>query len=79
MHDTSPQTGARAMTATLTIRKVITGYAYARNGNVGNPTPRVRWDLVDDRGCVLLSNSRLGLLKESAARYYPGASVKVTR
>ena len=28
------------------ITKVITGYAYAKNGNLGNPTPRVKW-LVD--------------------------------
>lgn len=27
------------------IEKRVTGYAYPRNGNAHNPTPRIRWDV----------------------------------
>lgn len=32
-----------------TIRKWIVGYSYAANGNLHNPTPKVRW-LIEDGG-----------------------------
>jgi len=35
-----------------TITKWITGYAYARNGNAHNPTPRVRWMVTDQSRLV---------------------------
>jgi hypothetical protein len=31
-------------TSRLEFRKRITSYAYPRNGNTGNPTPRVGWE-----------------------------------
>ena len=30
-----------------TIERRVIGYAYPRNGNLGNPTPRVRWFVGD--------------------------------
>jgi hypothetical protein len=44
------------------IRKEVTSYAYPRNGNVHNPTPRVRWYV-----CRIAD----GVIVDSAARCKP--------
>ena len=50
------------------ITKKITGYAYARNGNVHNPTPKVRWD-VFYKGRRVGSTHYLRQAKELAAMF----------
>lgn len=37
--------GAAARAMGITIEKKISGYAYPRNGNAHNPTPRYRWEV----------------------------------
>ena len=45
-----------------TIHKIITGYAYPKNGNNPHTTPRVRWEVRED-GRVIDSAYRLRDLK----------------
>lgn len=52
------------------IKKVIVGYAYPRNGNCHNPTPHIRWYLIEN-GQIIDSRSKLNDLKED----YPGVKV----
>lgn len=55
----------------IIIRKCITGYAYARNGNAHNPTPRVRWYAYRGAQCI----DRAATLRALKAEY-PGAKVE---
>lgn len=48
------------------IEKVIAGYAYAKNGNLHNPTPRVRYDIYRD-GKLIGSDSKLSEAKKFIA------------
>lgn len=42
----------------IEIRKVVAGYAYPRNGNAHNPTPRYRWEVWADGKRVGSATSR---------------------
>lgn len=59
------------MSNALTIHKFIYGYAYPRNGNVHNPTPKVSWIVRDSEGRIIDQDRRLRVLKQD----YPGAKV----
>lgn len=54
-----------------TIRKRITGYAYPRNGNTHNPTPRVLWEVYEG-GRLIDSSYKLRQLRAD----YPQAMVE---
>ena len=53
------------------IRKRIVGFAYARNGNTGNPTPRVSWEAY--RNGRLIDSARLLRILRAE---YPNAKVE---
>lgn len=38
---------------TYTIEKIIVGYAYARNGNAHNPTPKIEWVVKNSSGKIV--------------------------
>ena len=54
------------------IKKIIAGYAYAKNGNVQNPTPRVRYDIYRDNR-LIGSDSKLKAAKQFIADIQSGA------
>jgi hypothetical protein len=47
--------------AGYSLTKRVTGHCYARNGNVGNPTPKILWELWKD-GQLVDSSPALGNL-----------------
>lgn len=49
----------------LTLRRRLVGYAYPRNGNVHNPTPRYMWDLLCDHR-VMMFGTRASKMQEAA-------------
>jgi hypothetical protein len=49
----------------FTIERQLTGYAYAANGNVHNPSPRYRWLLRLD-GCLVDTAERRDVLVSAA-------------
>lgn len=59
----------QAQEAGLSVSKRITGYAYARNGNTHNPTPRVRWELRNKEGQLLDTASTLSDLLSTAEEF----------
>lgn len=48
------------------IEKQIIGYAYPRNGNARNPTPKIQWIVRDANGKVIDHGRRKG----ESCRYY---------
>jgi hypothetical protein len=62
------------MTGGYIIRKRITGYAYPRNGNFHNPTPRVCWEVYC--GTRLIDSARLLRILRAE---YPKAIVERSR
>ena len=51
----------------LTLKRVLSGYAYPRNGNFDNPTPRFDWLLLADGEVVDMAGSK-GKLVEAARK-----------
>lgn len=66
---------SRAVEAGFTLEKSITGYAYPRNGNAHNPTPRVIWQLRNATGEVLDCAYKQADLVESAEALLDEASL----
>lgn len=59
----------QAKAAGLTVEKSISGYAYARNGNSHNPSPRVLWLLKNREGKLLDQAYRLTDLLSTADEF----------
>lgn len=55
----------------FSVQRVLVGYAYPVNGNVHNPTPNYRWNLLLD-GRLVDTDAHMRRLVEAAKR--PGAA-----
>ena len=52
------------------IERRLAGYARAKNGNTGNPTPRFRWNLYLDGQLVDMAPRRTPLAQEAKKDSY---------